>query len=174
MPSGSTINPRIDPIELGKLLDENLNSLRLYASNWCRSPDDCVQEAFVELAAQPSRPVQPRAWLYRVVRNRAMNAARAERRRRNHEISAVRTESGYQNPVFQLEAAEEHQRLLTTLCRLKDPDRELVLLRIWSGLTWQEIGELTQSSSSTAQRRYANIIQELRNQLTDQGKGSHV
>ena len=41
--------------------------------------EDSVQEAFVELSRQRTLPRQPVAWLFRVVRNRAISAARLRR-----------------------------------------------------------------------------------------------
>ena len=72
---------RIEANELGSLLDEYSRSLSLYASNWTKSGEDCVQEAFVELAAQIDRPDNPVAWLFKVVRNRAINLQRSDQRR---------------------------------------------------------------------------------------------
>ncbi len=70
------MNGPIDAEQLGRLLDEHGAALALYASQWTDSADDCVQEALVELARQRQAPDHIVAWLYRVVKNRALNAAR--------------------------------------------------------------------------------------------------
>ena len=44
------MNGPIDAEQLGRLLDEHGAALALYATQWTDSPDDCVQEALVELA----------------------------------------------------------------------------------------------------------------------------
>ena len=77
---------------LAELFDAHAPRLELFAAQWSGNAADCVQEAFIQLARQPSPPNDPAAWLYRVVRNRAMNMARSERRRRHHE--AVRANGG--------------------------------------------------------------------------------
>ena len=66
----------IDAELLGQLLDELGPALALYAAQWTDAADDCVQEALVELAGQTTVPDNVRAWLYRVVKHRALNAAR--------------------------------------------------------------------------------------------------
>ena len=71
----------VDERQLAELLDRHAAALALYAAQWTSAADDCVQEALVELARQASGPDNPVAWLYRVVRNRALNAARSARRR---------------------------------------------------------------------------------------------
>ena len=43
----------------------------------------------MKLAAQPTTPLNPAAWLFRTVRNGAINAGIAKRRRRRHEAEAV-------------------------------------------------------------------------------------
>ncbi len=74
---------------LGGLVDRYAAALELYARQWCGAPEDVVQEAFLKLVAQRPRPDQPGAWLFRVVRNGAINAAVAARRRRHHEAEAA-------------------------------------------------------------------------------------
>src|SRR5437763_352252 len=66
------------PERLGFLLDRHAAALELYARQWCALPEDVVQEAFLKLARQVTPPAQPLAWLYRVVRNGAISAGRAE------------------------------------------------------------------------------------------------
>jgi len=60
------------------------NALVLYARQWCRTPEDAVQEAFIDLANCSSEPTYPKAWLYTTTRRKAQNIARAESRHRNH------------------------------------------------------------------------------------------
>src|SRR5712671_6215315 len=79
----------IDAEQLGRLLDEHGPALALYAAQWTDVADDCVQEALVELARQRQSPEHVVAWLYRVVKHRALNAARGDRRRRERELQAM-------------------------------------------------------------------------------------
>jgi DNA-directed RNA polymerase specialized sigma24 family protein len=71
------------------LVDRYAAALELYARQRCDPPEDVVQEALVELALQRPMPDEPGAWLVRVVRNGAINAAQAARRRRRHEAQAA-------------------------------------------------------------------------------------
>ena len=74
---------------LGGLVDRYAAALELFARQWCDTPEDVVQEAFLKLVAQRPLPDQPGAWLFRVVRNGALNAGLAARRRRRHEAEAA-------------------------------------------------------------------------------------
>src|SRR5919201_3123396 len=88
----------MEPEVLGQLFDEHAPALVLYARQWCGTPEDVVQEAFIKLAAQGSPPEKPVPWLYRVVRNAALNAAGAARRRRRHEAAAAEARSWFAVP----------------------------------------------------------------------------
>ncbi len=157
-------NDRIDVQEIASLLDEHSTPLALYASQWTASPDDCVQEAFVELAAQAVRPENPIGWLYKVVRNRALNASRSEQRRKNREQVAAK-QNEMKDRVSRIDRTDEQQNLLCTLESLPGDQRELIALRIWSGLTWEEIAKLIGTSSSTAQRKYVSALELLKTKL---------
>ena len=151
--------------ELAQLLDRHANSLRLFAAQWSNSPDDCVQEAFVQLAAQKQRPDKPLAWLYQVVRRRALNDLRQSKRRVDREQSIAHTEVSVNDPAFRMMLNEQQQRIQRSLDKLPSESRELIVLRIWSELKWSEIGKLTGCSTSAAQRRYVAALKLLKESL---------
>jgi RNA polymerase sigma-70 factor (ECF subfamily) len=159
------LTKRIETRELGRLLDQYASPLALYATQWTNAPDDCVQEAIVELAAQPVRPENPVAWLFRVVRNRALNQSRSARRRTAREKTAARPEMDSLDPAKRVQFDEEQIHLLRVLEQLPPDDRELIVLRIWSGMSWSEIAELTAISSSSAHRRYVAALEKMKLRL---------
>lgn len=154
----------MQPELLGRLLDRHGTALELYAAQWTDAPSDVVQEAFVELIRAKTLPNRIVPWLYRVVRNRAMNAARAANRRRRHEATAARmTELWFESSddsAVDAEAASEALRALP------EDQREVVVARIWGGLTFQQIAEVVGTSASTACRRYESAIAALRERLS--------
>jgi RNA polymerase sigma-70 factor (ECF subfamily) len=153
----------VDAERLGELLDEHAAALELYARQWCVAPEDIVQEAFVQLARQPQVPAQVVPWLYRVVRNGALSAARAAGRRKRHEaVAASQTETWFVPVGFsQLDA----QAATAALAALPLEQREAVVAHLWGGLTFEQIGELAGTSSSTAHRRYEAALESLRERL---------
>lgn len=151
--------PSVDATLIAEMLDRHGAALALYARQWTSAADDCVQEALVELARQPTAPENPAAWLYRVVRNRALNAARADRRRIVHEQSAAQARAA--RKTHEVDAAEA-AGLNDSLATLDAAAREIVVLRVWGGLAWQEIAELVGGSKSTAQRTYVQALEQLR------------
>jgi RNA polymerase sigma factor (sigma-70 family) len=155
------MNGPIDAELLGRLLDEHGAALALYASQWTEAADDCVQEALVELARQPQLPNHPAAWLYRVVKNRALNMARGARRRRERESQAM----AERFVVAQQRAATDRSDSLAAieaLEQMETEDRELVVMRIWGGLKYEEIAEALTISTSSAHRQYERALIKLR------------
>jgi RNA polymerase sigma factor (sigma-70 family) len=152
---------------LGGLVDRYAAALELYARQWCHAPEDVVQEAFLKLVAQRPLPEQPAAWLFRVVRNGALNAALAARRRRQHEAEAAgdaaiwfQTESDTSRPEsLDAEAAS------AALQSLPLEQREAIVAHLWGGLTFEQIGELSGCSASTAHRYYAAGLSAIRERL---------
>lgn len=152
----------VDARLIAQLLQQHGDALRRYASQWTVAPEDCVQDAIVKLAGQTPLPDSPVAWLYRVVRNDAINRGRGERRRRDHERHAAGL---YQKRESKTDCSEDIQALTEALGNLEAAKRELVTLRIWSELTWEQIGQLTNQSSSNAQRRYVAALKEIKREL---------
>ncbi len=153
----------VSPQLLSRLLREQGPALVLYARQWCRSPEDVVQEAFLQLLAQPEAPHNARAWLYRVVRNLARNASRsAARRGRNESIASSGGEPWFDSNGDERLSAEEAAEALGCL---PEDQREAIVARLWGGLSFAEVAELAGSSISTAYRRYQAGIETLRERL---------
>ncbi|MGD0518352.1 MAG: sigma-70 family RNA polymerase sigma factor [Thermoguttaceae bacterium] len=150
---------------LGRLLDRHADSLELYARQLCNCPEDAVQEAFVELARQSAVPTeQILPWLYRVVRNKAISASRAVRRHKSHELQAAGRRGAWfeSTPGDAIDAAAA----VVILKDLPQLEREVVVARIWGGLTFQQIGELIGATDSTAHRRYESALDAIRRKLS--------
>ena len=151
----------VDAALIAELFDRHAAALEFYAAQRTTAPQDCVQEAFVELARLSSPPVDPGAWLFRVVRNRALNAARAEHRRAVHEQTAALRQAETRRSSDPGDAAA----IADLLQLLTDEQREIVVLRVWGQLSWQEIAEVAGSSRSAAHRDYVRALATLRKHL---------
>src|SRR4051794_10873241 len=120
------------PEQLGRLMDAHAAALVLYARQWCASPEDVVQEAFVKLAACRPLPNPVLPWLYRVVRNAPLTALRAEERRRRHEAEAAARHPSWfvPTPGAGLDAAAA----TAALQGLPLEQREVLVAKLWGGL----------------------------------------
>ncbi len=156
----------MDPDHLGYLIDRYLPALVLYARQWCRAPEDVVQEAFIKLARQAVAPHHPVAWMYRAVRNRAISELRAERRRQNHEGKVAADAPLWFTP------SEDPARLdalaaTQALGSLPLEQREIIVAHLWGGLTFEQIADLTGGSAATCWRRYTAGLSALREQMSE-------
>jgi RNA polymerase sigma factor (sigma-70 family) len=159
----SNADGRSIPEFLGGVFDRYAAPLELFARQWCDCPEDVVQESLIELSAQSPRPVDVVAWLYRVVRNRAISAWRSSQRRKHHETIAI----GRRSSLFERSAADRIDAGIaaTALESLSIELREVVVARIWGGLSFQQIGHLVGVSDSAAHRRYEAALLALRQKL---------
>jgi RNA polymerase sigma factor (sigma-70 family) len=153
----------LDPDTLSRLLDRYGPALVLYARQWCAAPEDVVQEAFVRLVAEDVPPREPVGWLYRVVRNGAINAARASGRRTRREAAVA----SHGEPWFHASPGDRLDAAAATeaLCDLPIHERETIVARLWGGLAFDEIAQLTGSPTSTVHRWYQRGLQALRERL---------
>jgi RNA polymerase sigma-70 factor (ECF subfamily) len=154
----------IEPTVLGQLYRQHAAALRLYARQWGSSAEDLVQSAFVRLAQQAPPPLQVLPWLYRVVRNEALAAHRTAVRRRQREERAGTCEAWFSPAEDRLDADEAVRRLAELPLEL----REVIVARLWGGLTFDEIAALIGCSLPTAHRRYHTGLAQLRERLEGQ------
>jgi RNA polymerase sigma-70 factor (ECF subfamily) len=152
---------RIAPEDLGRLYRAYAPALRLYAQQWSGGAEDFVHEAFVKLAQQPAAPEQVKPWLYRVVRNAALAAFRQQARRRRRENQVSAAEAWITTADDQIDGREATR----LLAELPTEQREVVVARIWGGLTFEEIAGLVGCSVPTAHRRYLSGLAALQERL---------
>src|SRR5436305_1522751 len=150
------------PHDFARLMDAHGPALVLYARQWCAAPEDVVQEAFLKLVAQRPPPREVVAWLYRVVRNRAIDARRVASRRQKRESAVARPERWFvEAEIDGLDAASA----VAALEGLPLEQREVIVARLWGGLSFEQIAEVAGCSASTAFRRFEAGIEILRKEL---------
>jgi len=148
---------------LEKLILANHRSLELFAAQWTAVPEDCVQEAFLKLHRTTESIDNPRAWLFRVVRNLAIDAGRSEASRKRREQLVGQSKSWF---VEQQESPFDISEIQSALQKLPAEQREIIVARIWGKLTLKEIASAFQIATSTVHRRYELGIKQLQNQFS--------
>jgi len=151
----------MSPHDFALLVDTHGPALVLYARQWCRVPEDVVQDALLKLVALRQSPRSVVPWLYQVVRNAAIDAQRSARRRQERE-SAMRPTRWFVEPqVDGLDAATA----VAALERLPLEQREVIVARLWGGLSFEQIAEVSGTSASTAFRRFDAGVSTLRRDM---------
>jgi RNA polymerase sigma-70 factor (ECF subfamily) len=151
-----------DAERIAELVDRHAAALRALAGKWSSTPDDLVQEAFCRLVEQRPPPQNPSPWLFQVVRNLARDQARRERRQLERETRVARREAVDVDPALAADA--RHAAALVE--RLAPESYEVVVMRLWGGLTLQETAAACGVSIATVHRRYHQALEELRQWMT--------
>ncbi len=148
--------------QLAELIDGHAPALVLFARQWCAAPEDVVQESFCKLAARSAVPDEPLTWLYRVVRNGAIDAGKAERRRQRREAAVARPAPWFEEVAIDgLDAAAA----VPALESLADDQREVIVARLWGDMTLEQIAAILECSVSSVHRRFEAGIAVLRERL---------
>lgn len=146
--------------------------LFLYARGWAESradAEDLVQDAVVRLwQYQQERGGEPPdlPFAFSTLRFCALNHGRSEKRRKKREGSIVYLQDFddvWLDPT--LEDDEEALMLRQAVQSLSDKLREVVMLKIWGGLTFGEIAESLAISPNTAASRYRYALEQLAKDL---------
>ena len=146
--------------------------LLLCARQWTRSladAEDVVQEAFVRYwRHQRDLPGDPQALLVTSIRRAAVDHARRESRRtlREEKSSDGLGEPGGMFAEVPGEDAERRQAIETVLQRLPAEQREVLVLKIWNELTFDQIAQTLDIPPNTAASRYRYALTALRRELT--------
>ena len=122
---------------------------------------DLVQEAVTEAAnRQADGGLPPVALIYATIQRRAIDLARREDRRGARELKAIELEETWLDT--EVENRELRQLMTTALNQLPDHYREVITLKLWSELSFSEIGETLKIPANTAASRYRYGLSELR------------
>lgn len=161
------MNPRISPEELCELVEEHFSTLLLFARRWSpQSAEDLVQDAFLQLirrCSREGRPDQPVAWLFQVVRNAAIDLFRKNQTRAKHE--KIRSEESPVHFVLPEHASVQAEEIEKMLRSLAPEQHEIVVARIWGGLTFEEIAAMLRLPRTTVFRTYCEALELMRNRL---------
>lgn len=103
---------------------------------------------------------EPRAWLFGIARNAALDELR--RRGRQAELAADPADPGGVAGADSLERSERRLALEAALARLSGAERELIALKFFAGLANAEIATVLGISESNAGTRVHRAVTKLR------------
>lgn len=132
--------------------------LLLFARQWVdiyADAEDVVQDGFVRYWKKRRGVDDPAAYLFICVKSCALQWVRGEARRKRRELKAAEC-GGESQGMFELGLVEDERRVAIekALVDLPVEQREVVVLKLWSGLTFEQIGKVAGVSVNTAASRY--------------------
>lgn len=137
------VNDSADQMSLPDLFREEEGKLLRFAYGICRRrtlAEDVVQEAFLSLHENIASVENPRAWVYRCVRNLSLNAKRKASREQvgieNHHEKA-----DGEAPSDELERLEAAGLLQMEMAGLGERDRKLLKMKYFEDKSYREIAD---------------------------------
>ncbi len=130
--------------------------------------EDVLQEAIVRVWKNHKAHGGPEpAIVFQAIRHTAIDLGRRDSRRANREQKALEFDLSEDN-WFQcpLEEQERNHSLQEAMKNLPNEQREVLVLKIWGELTFEEIGKTLGISANTAASRYRYALGALRKILT--------
>ena len=158
---------RSAPLELEVLL-EHADWLRRLARALVSDDlvDDVVQETWVASLRQPPRQEDAvRAWLRRVAGNVVRTRFRSERRRQARELLVGLLDQPPASPGESAERSETSRVLADHLTRLREPYRQVIMLRYYDDLSSADISRRLGLPAGTVRRRLKVGLDRLRQSL---------
>ena len=121
------------------------------------SAEDVLHQVFLKLLGMRDLPREARPYLFKAVRNRALNARRSGAR-----MASLEDQEWLLKPEGMVEAGLEVERALQ---ELPAEQREVVVMRIWGEMTFEEVAAVLGVSINTAASRYRYALGRLREHL---------
>ena len=143
----------------------NRQALYTYALGLTRSreaAEDAVQMAFGKILARRRLPRDLRPYVFRCTRNAAIDEHRIRKRAlpRDSVFNLDQATGNGHDPALQLQLAEQ-------LDRLSADERESIVLKTYSGMTFNEIAQVRKVSINTAASWYRRGLDKLRGFLEE-------
>lgn len=161
---------------LGALFDLTSHRLVRFALALTRNQhdaEDAVQTSLLRVAGRPqllSPTACPWAYLLRMVRNEALLIVRRKKRwikagNLNDLVTFCR--------VDEIEREETYRAVWSALRTLPPEQAEVVVLKIWEGMTFAQIATILEESPNTIASRYQYAMTKLGKRLVNQHDGVH-
>lgn len=132
--------------------------------------EDAVQDGVARLWSRgPDGVDDVKAYLVACVRSAAVDAGERAGRTRRREGGDLASDPPAPMLECPAERAESRAAVEAALARLPAEQREVVVLKVWGGLTFAEIAAATGSPPNTAASRYRYALAALRQHLSTGG-----
>jgi RNA polymerase sigma-70 factor (ECF subfamily) len=126
---------------------------------------DLLQTAFLRAVKNRRRfgkVENPVAYLFQIARNEAARMWQGRRRERN--VKSL--ERADVENLTEITSGDDQEAIAAALARLALADREIVELKTYGGLTFQEISQLLSMPLGTVATRYRRALEALRGPLS--------
>jgi RNA polymerase sigma-70 factor (ECF subfamily) len=159
------------PLDFGRLYDDHAQRLFAFLLNLTRNEADTydlLQELFVKLANRPDLLAgvrDARGFLLRLAHHLVIDLMRRRATRDNYHEQFAAEPIELFAPTPQHDEGALREALSAALRELPAEQRAVVHLKLWEGLTFEQIAELLRIPLNTAASRYRYGLDKLRERL---------
>jgi RNA polymerase sigma-70 factor (ECF subfamily) len=157
----------MDSLRCEQLWRRHADRLLLYATTVLSdraAAEDVLQNVFVRLMASPPEDLDSESgYLFRAVRNEALNSIRS--RRLAARAFSPLFDDVAEDPRTSAELRERGQQVEQVLLRLSAEEREAVVLKIWGDLSMPEAAAVAGVTEKTFEHRYYRGLAALKEKL---------
>lgn len=134
---------------------------------------DIQQEVWLTVYQQVSELMNPkgfRTWLYRITHRLAIDQLRTHRRQMTlrENVAAKKCERTSSFDIDELFKAGAAEDLSSTIDQLPAPHREVIMLKYWEGMSYEEIGLIIGCPVGTVRSRLYYAKQKIEEILNDE------
>ncbi len=141
-------------------------------------PEDLLQETFLRVLThakdfRPGTAIRP--WLFTIARNVTLNALKKTRLRSDLEVQTDLSDwnppsspGNANDPSNRAEMQEQKARMLNALQDLPPLHREILVLIMFNGFSYEEAAAITGDPESTLRSRVFHALRKLRDRLKEQ------
>ena len=103
------------------------------------------------------------AWIFRIARNKTIDYYR--RKKAELDIDRIWDLSSRENIAQDFQTKEKLKEAAQYLAQLKPKHREIIIMRVWDGLSYKEISQIVGKSEANCRMIFSRTIRKLRKEI---------
>lgn len=153
--------------ELYEQYFEKIYRFIYYKTHHQQTAEDLTSQVFIKTLENIGR-FNPRkglfsSWLYRIARNKVIDYYRTKKN--ESDIAGFWDLKSGEKIDYDLENKEKLDEVKQYLDKLKPEQREVMVMRIWDGLSYQEIAEILNKKEANCKMIFSRTMKKLREEI---------
>ncbi len=158
------------PEEFGQLYDKYIKKIYdfvYYKTHHKETAEDLTSQSFMKALEKISSfdcdKGTFQAWLYQIARNTVIDYYRTKKS--DLDIEDVWDLSDDEDLERDFDTKQKLEKVEKYLKKLKAQQREIVIMRVWQGMSYQEIAEVLDKSEDSCKMMFSRTIRRLREEM---------